>query len=133
MLTLTSRQVFGYVDPATPVGYNISPGVQQLITSLMTLGAFVGSLAAGKLVFGLSFFYAKICRANCSRPFSKAGIMDGMSPLCSLRRHHDGHNPSSRSLRRQTFHRLRKRILHDILSTVSPGISSRANPLTTTC
>jgi hypothetical protein len=40
MLILTSWQVFGYVDPATPVGYNISLGVQQLITSLMTLSTF---------------------------------------------------------------------------------------------
>jgi MFS transporter, SP family, sugar:H+ symporter len=37
------------------VGYNISPGVQQLIASLMTLGAFIGSLAAGKLLFSLNF------------------------------------------------------------------------------
>lgn len=40
-------QVFGYVDPATPIGYNIAPGVQQLISSLMTLGAFLGSFIAG--------------------------------------------------------------------------------------
>jgi SP family sugar:H+ symporter-like MFS transporter len=62
MLILTSWQVFGYVDPATPVGYNIAPGVQQLITSLMTLGAFIGSLAAGKLILcecpSLNFVYA---------------------------------------------------------------------------
>ena len=44
---LTTLQIFGYVDPATPIGYNISPGVQQIISSLMTLGAFLGSLIAG--------------------------------------------------------------------------------------
>jgi SP family sugar:H+ symporter-like MFS transporter len=42
-------QVFGYVDPASPIGYNISPTVQQLISSLMTLGAVVGSLLCGPL------------------------------------------------------------------------------------
>jgi MFS family permease len=42
------------------VGYNISPGVQQLIASLMTLGAFIGSLAAGKLLFSLNFSNANI-------------------------------------------------------------------------
>jgi len=47
-------KVFGYVDPSTPVGYNISPGVQQLISSLMTLGAFIGSLAAGPIALVLS-------------------------------------------------------------------------------
>src|SRR5271156_332751 len=40
-------QVFGYVDPSSPIGYNISPTVQQLISSLMTLGAVVGSLLCG--------------------------------------------------------------------------------------
>jgi MFS transporter, SP family, sugar:H+ symporter len=42
-------QVFGYVDPESPIGYNISPTVQQLISSLMTLGAVVGSLLCGPL------------------------------------------------------------------------------------
>jgi len=40
-------QVFGYKDPALPTGYNISTTVQQLISSLMTLGAVLGSLACG--------------------------------------------------------------------------------------
>ena len=44
-------KIFGYVDPASPVGYNISTEVQQLISSLMTLGAFVGSLAAGTYTY----------------------------------------------------------------------------------
>jgi MFS family permease len=45
--------VFGYVDPASPVGYNISTTVQQLISSLMTLGAFCGSLMAGPMAIVL--------------------------------------------------------------------------------
>lgn len=47
-------QVFGYVDPASPIGYNISPTVQQLISSLMTLGAVIGSLLCGPLGAHLS-------------------------------------------------------------------------------
>ncbi|KAF2787544.1 MFS monosaccharide transporter-like protein [Melanomma pulvis-pyrius CBS 109.77] len=43
-------EVFGYPDPnnpANPIGWNISPGRQQLISSLMTLGAFISSSSAG--------------------------------------------------------------------------------------
>lgn len=40
-------QVFGHKDPSLPMGYNISPGRQQLISSLMTLGAFISSTGAG--------------------------------------------------------------------------------------
>ncbi|KAH8805777.1 MFS transporter [Xylogone sp. PMI_703] len=46
-------KVFGYVDPSSPVGYNISTTAQQLISSLMTLGAFCGSLLAGPMAVGL--------------------------------------------------------------------------------
>ncbi|KZO93820.1 general substrate transporter [Calocera viscosa TUFC12733] len=42
-------KVFGYPDAASVVGWNISPEVQQLITSLMTLGACVGSVTAGPI------------------------------------------------------------------------------------
>jgi hypothetical protein len=40
-------QVFGHEDPLSPTGWNISPGRQQLISSLMILGAFLASSAAG--------------------------------------------------------------------------------------
>jgi SP family sugar:H+ symporter-like MFS transporter len=40
-------QVFGHEDPLSPTGWNISPGRQQLISSLMILGAFLASGAAG--------------------------------------------------------------------------------------
>ncbi|KAL1976197.1 hypothetical protein VTN31DRAFT_2479 [Thermomyces dupontii] len=39
--------VFGYEDPTNPIGYNIDSTVQQLITSLLTLGSFLSSLVAG--------------------------------------------------------------------------------------
>ncbi|KAF2005629.1 MFS monosaccharide transporter-like protein [Amniculicola lignicola CBS 123094] len=51
-------QVFGHKDPASPIGYNISPGRQQLISSLMTLGAFISSSSAG-------FFAAYLGRRPC--------------------------------------------------------------------
>ncbi|XTI89786.1 general substrate transporter [Cenococcum geophilum] len=46
-------KVFGYPDPNNPLGYGINSTVQQLIASLLTLGSFVSSLAAG--AFGSYF------------------------------------------------------------------------------
>ncbi|KAF2180366.1 general substrate transporter [Zopfia rhizophila CBS 207.26] len=40
-------KVFGYEDSTSPLGYGIDSTVQQLITSLLTLGSFVSSLVAG--------------------------------------------------------------------------------------
>ncbi|KAF2092639.1 MFS transporter [Rhizodiscina lignyota] len=40
-------EVFGEKDPSSPIGWNISSGKQQLISSLMTLGAFIASGTAG--------------------------------------------------------------------------------------
>ncbi|GME48296.1 putative mfs monosaccharide transporter protein [Neofusicoccum parvum] len=40
-------EVFGHKDPTSPIGYNISTSRQQLISSLMTLGAFISSSSAG--------------------------------------------------------------------------------------
>lgn len=42
-------EVFGHPDPTSPTGYNISTSRQQLISSLMTLGAFLSSSCAGVL------------------------------------------------------------------------------------
>ncbi|PNS21008.1 hypothetical protein CAC42_3345 [Sphaceloma murrayae] len=44
-------EVFGYRDPSVPGGWNISPTRQQLISSLMTLGAVVASGCAGPLAW----------------------------------------------------------------------------------
>jgi sugar porter (SP) family MFS transporter len=41
--------VFGYKDPSLAGGYGISSLVQQLINSLMTVGAFVASFSVGPL------------------------------------------------------------------------------------
>ncbi|KAF2644092.1 general substrate transporter [Massarina eburnea CBS 473.64] len=51
-------EVFGHPDPAVAGGYNISPGRQQLISSLMTLGAFISSSSAG-------FFATYLSRRHC--------------------------------------------------------------------
>lgn len=51
-------EVFGHPDPASPTGYNISPERQQLISSLMTLGAFLSSCSAG-------VFATKMGRRQC--------------------------------------------------------------------
>jgi MFS transporter, SP family, sugar:H+ symporter len=44
-------EVYGYRDPnpMNPLGWNLTTVVQQLISSLMTIGAFVGSLGAGPM------------------------------------------------------------------------------------
>lgn len=50
MLWLKTReQIYGYENPNTVIGWNITPVRQQLISSLMTLGAFVSSGTAGVL------------------------------------------------------------------------------------
>jgi MFS transporter, SP family, sugar:H+ symporter len=42
-------EVFGYPAPETPLGWNLTPEVQQLMGSLMTLGAVIASALAGPL------------------------------------------------------------------------------------
>jgi MFS family permease len=44
---LLVNQIFGFPAPQTPLGWNLTPLRQQLISSLMTLGAFLGSSTAG--------------------------------------------------------------------------------------
>ena len=41
--------MFGYEDPNVPGGWNLSAERQQLISSLMTLGAFLSSSMAGPI------------------------------------------------------------------------------------
>lgn len=40
-------RVFGHQDSTNPLGWNISSGRQQLISSLMVLGSFISSSTAG--------------------------------------------------------------------------------------
>ena len=44
---LLPLQIYGYRDPTVPNGWNINTTRQQLISSLMTLGAFISSGTAG--------------------------------------------------------------------------------------
>ena len=45
--SLTAAKVFGHEAPETPLGWNLSTTRQQLISALMTLGAFLSSATAG--------------------------------------------------------------------------------------
>lgn len=49
MGSLSKNQIFGYRDSASSTGWNITSERQQLISSLMVLGAFIGSCSAGNL------------------------------------------------------------------------------------
>ncbi|RYP42812.1 hypothetical protein DL770_011626 [Monosporascus sp. CRB-9-2] len=51
-------KVYGHEDPGSVIGWNISPVRQQLITSLMSLGAFMSSGTAG-------FVAIKLGRKTC--------------------------------------------------------------------
>ncbi|PKS12581.1 hypothetical protein jhhlp_000789 [Lomentospora prolificans] len=51
-------KVYGYEDPSTAIGWNIQTVRQQLIASLMTLGAFISSGTAGVVA-------AKFGRRHC--------------------------------------------------------------------
>ncbi|KAM0346237.1 hypothetical protein ACHAPU_005663 [Fusarium lateritium] len=53
-------KIYGYEDPGSAIGWNISTTRQQLISSLMTLGAFISSSLAG-------FVATKLGRKTCLR------------------------------------------------------------------
>ena len=55
---LTTQQIYGYEDPNLPLGWNLSPTRQQLISSLMVLGAVIASGCAGPIAWKLG---RKIC------------------------------------------------------------------------
>ncbi|RDL32040.1 Uncharacterized protein BP5553_09442 [Venustampulla echinocandica] len=61
-------KVFGFVDPKIKIGYGIDPTFQQLITSLLTLGAFLSSLVAGIFAgyFGRKAALWCACVVNCA-------------------------------------------------------------------
>ncbi|KAF2865262.1 general substrate transporter [Massariosphaeria phaeospora] len=50
-------KVYGYEDPTSPLGYGIDSTVQQLMTSLLSLGSFVSAIVAGLFA---SYFGRKI-------------------------------------------------------------------------
>lgn len=65
-------KVFGYPDPTSPFGYGINSTVQQLITSLLTLGAFLSSLFAG--FFGMYLGRKPALWAACVLNFAALAI-----------------------------------------------------------
>ena len=70
------------MDTASPVGYNIASEVQQLISSLMVLGAFVGSLGAGPTAVKMG---RKQCLwIACLLCSAGNGIMLGTTTLAGL-------------------------------------------------
>lgn len=54
LIVTDAVKIFGFQDPQSPIGWNLTPKVQQLISSLMTVGAFVGSLLAGPMSIWLT-------------------------------------------------------------------------------
>ncbi|KAI1329521.1 MFS monosaccharide transporter-like protein [Xylariaceae sp. FL0255] len=59
-------QIFGKKDPLSPTGWNLDAGPQQLIASLMILGAFISSCSAG--------FTAKYCGRKLSLWIACVGV-----------------------------------------------------------
>lgn len=81
-------KIFGYRAPETPVGWNISPEVQQLMGSLMTLGAVIASGLAGPLSWKLGrkmclWLACGLCCASDAivrKPFGTGATMDSLPP-----------------------------------------------------
>ena len=75
-------QVFGERDPLSPIGWNISAGRQQLISSLLTLGTFIGSGTAG---FTAVYVGRKISLwIGCIGVFVSTAIMQTTSSIGAL-------------------------------------------------
>ena len=75
-------KVFGFQDPKSPIGWNLTPEVQQLISSLMTVGAFTGSLMAGPMSIWLTRRWCiwVACLLCCA----SNGIMMGTTNLSGI-------------------------------------------------
>jgi MFS family permease len=74
-------KVFGYQDPTTGK-WAIDPTVQQLISSLMTIGTFVGSLMIGPFSARFGRRYGLWCAAILN--FISTSIMIGTTNLGAL-------------------------------------------------
>lgn len=72
-------EIYGYEDPTNPIGWNLTTTVQRLISSLMTIGAFTGSLMAGPMAIKLG---RKPCIwIACVLCCGSNGIMQGTTNL----------------------------------------------------
>ncbi|KAI1077890.1 putative maltose permease [Whalleya microplaca] len=75
-------KVFGEKDPSTPLGYNISSERQQLIASLMVLGAFISSSSAG---FTAKYFGRKLSLwIACIGVFVSTALMQATTSIGGL-------------------------------------------------
>jgi MFS transporter, SP family, sugar:H+ symporter len=74
--------VFGYRAPASPIGWNISTVVQQLITSLMVIGGIIGSLAQGPLATVLG--RKPSMQLACITCITAGAIMIGTTSVAAL-------------------------------------------------
>lgn len=75
-------QVFGEKDPLTPLGYNIPSDRQQLIASLMVLGAFISSSSSG---FAAKYIGRKLCLwIACVGVFLSTAVMQTTTQIGGL-------------------------------------------------
>ncbi|KAK1779073.1 hypothetical protein QBC45DRAFT_442207 [Copromyces sp. CBS 386.78] len=75
-------EIYGHVDPHSPIGYNISTEVQRLIQSLINTGSFVSA-------FAIYFLGSRISRRlglwiGCALAFLSVSIMIGVENLGGL-------------------------------------------------
>lgn len=75
-------KVFGYAAPNSPIGWNISTVVQQLITSLMVIGGIVGSLAQGPMSKWIG--RRQCMMIACITCITAGGIMIGTTSVGAL-------------------------------------------------
>lgn len=75
-------QIFGQRAPSTPLGWNINPERQQLISSLMILGAFISSSTAG---FTAKYFGRKMSLwIACVGVFVSTALMQATAQIGGL-------------------------------------------------
>lgn len=75
-------KVFGEKDPLTPLGYNIPSDRQQLIASLMVLGAFISSSSSG---FAAKYIGRKLCLwIACVGVFLSTAVMQTTTQIGGL-------------------------------------------------
>jgi sugar porter (SP) family MFS transporter len=75
-------EVYGYVDPSNPIGFNISTDVQRLIQSLMNVGGFLAAVA-------IYFAHARVSRrvglwVGCGFAFLSISLQLGLHNLGGL-------------------------------------------------
>ena len=76
------EKVFGFEDPTSPIGWNLTVEVQRLISSLMTVGAFTGSLLAGPMSIWLTRRWC--IWIACVLCCASNGIMMGTTSLSGI-------------------------------------------------